>query len=197
MQFRKPYKDAIRAGSVTRSFRLWQKPRARAGGRYNLHPEGAIEVTSIRTRKLRSIRSRDLAMTGLDSPDALRRELDCSDPNATVYQVDFHYLGPELVKQPDRALLSESELDELHRKLAAMDARSQAPWTEALLLQIHLQPATRAGDLAPVFGWPLARYKAQVRKLKALGLTVSLETGYRLSARGQQVLGESADVAST
>jgi hypothetical protein len=52
--------------------------------------------------------------------DALRRELGCTDPNATVYQVDFHYLGPGLVKQPDRSLLTESELEALRAKLAAV-----------------------------------------------------------------------------
>jgi predicted transcriptional regulator len=32
------------------------------------------------------------------------------------------------------------------------------------------------------------RFKANVRKLKALGLTESLEVGYRLSPRGEAVL---------
>ena len=34
----------------------------------------------------------------------------------------------------------------------------------------------------------LKKIEAGVRKLKALGLTISLEVGYRLSAKGDQVL---------
>lgn len=43
-------------------------------------------------------------------------------------------------------------------------------------------------DLAPEVGQDLARFKLNVRKLKSLGLTISLETGYRLSPRGEYYL---------
>ena len=36
-------------------------------------------------------------------------------------------------------------------------------------------------------GWETPVFKANVRKLKALGLTQSLETGYRLTDLGEQV----------
>ncbi|WP_179221744.1 hypothetical protein [Inquilinus limosus] len=49
-------------------------------------------------------------------------------------------------------------------------------------------PATRAPDLAARFGRDTASFKADVRKLKALGLTESLEVGYRLSPRGRALL---------
>ena len=47
MQFTKEFKAGIRAGAVTRSYRVWKKPQAKVGGRYNLHPDGVIEVTGI------------------------------------------------------------------------------------------------------------------------------------------------------
>jgi hypothetical protein len=41
-----------------------------------------------------------------------------------------------------------------------------------------------------LFGhWSPVLFKADVRKLKELGLTESLEVGYRLSPRGRAVLG--------
>ena len=43
----------------------------------------------------------------------------------------------------------------------------------------------RAGDLAAELGPGALAFKADVRKLKALGLTESLEIGYRLSPRGR------------
>ena len=48
--------------------------------------------------------------------------------------------------------------------------------------------AVRAADLAASLGRDTAPFKLDVRKLKALGLTISLEVGYRLSARGEAVL---------
>lgn len=52
------------------------------------------------------------------------------------------------------------------------------------------QPATRAADLAAGFGRETAPFKLDVRKLKHLGLTESLEVGYRLSPRGEAHLSE-------
>ncbi len=49
-------------------------------------------------------------------------------------------------------------------------------------------PGVAARHLAPEVGQPLADFKVNVRKLKALGLTLSLETGYELSELGQSYL---------
>jgi len=49
-------------------------------------------------------------------------------------------------------------------------------------------PGRRAGDLAQMLGRDTRTFKLDVRKLKALGLTISLETGYRLSPRGEAFL---------
>jgi hypothetical protein len=53
---------------------------------------------------------------------------------------------------------------------------------------IDARPGVRAGDLADSFGMERLAFKADVRKLKALGLTESLEVGYRLSPRGAAYL---------
>ena len=48
--------------------------------------------------------------------------------------------------------------------------------------------SVRAPDLAERVGRETPRFKADVRRLKALGLTESLEVGYRLSPRGRALL---------
>ena len=54
-----------------------------------------------------------------------------------------------------------------------------------MLRLIGDRPGVRAGDLAAELGRERLAFKADVRKLKALGLTESLEIGYRLSPRGR------------
>ena len=49
-------------------------------------------------------------------------------------------------------------------------------------------PATLAADIAHSIGREKLPFKADVRKLKELGLTESLEVGYRLSPRGRAYL---------
>jgi hypothetical protein len=46
----------------------------------------------------------------------------------------------------------------------------------------------RARDLRVRVGQEKMAFKVNMRKLKALGLTESLEIGYRLSPRGQNLL---------
>jgi hypothetical protein len=47
---------------------------------------------------------------------------------------------------------------------------------------------TRAADLAASFGRETQPFKLDVRKLENLGLTLSLDVGYRLSPRGEASL---------
>ena len=70
--------------------------------------------------------------------------------------------------------------------MARLDATSRrGPWTERVLELIAVRPAVRAGDLADELGLERLPFKTDVRKLKALGLTESLEVGYRISPRGR------------
>ena len=82
-----------------------------------------------------------------------------------------------------------------------MDSRSTTgPWTRRVLALIAGQAGVRAEILARRVGMEKLALKANVRKLKALGLTISLGTGYRLSPRGEVVLAASrasADAAAS
>ena len=64
----------------------------------------------------------------------------------------------------------------------------ERPWTRQALALIAANPARRAGDLAPQLRMELLDFKTRIRRLKALGLTESLEVGYRLSPRGRALL---------
>jgi hypothetical protein len=57
-----------------------------------------------------------------------------------------------------------------------------------VLRLIEENPGVVARLLAPETGMPLPDFKLNVRKLKALGLTISLERGYELSELGQSYL---------
>jgi hypothetical protein len=76
----------------------------------------------------------------------------------------------------------------LDAKLARMDRAADAPWTIQTLTQIRDSPGVVSTELAADVGQPRQYYKIRVRRLKALGLTESLEVGYRLSARGAAYL---------
>jgi hypothetical protein len=55
---------------------------------------------------------------------------------------------------------------------------------------IRDHPGLRAGDLCRLVDQDRDRFKPNVRKLKNIGLTESLEVGYRLSPRGRAYLND-------
>ena len=88
-----------------------------------------------------------------------------------------------------RRELSDGELAGLRARLDRLDrAAGDGPWTVATLRLIGDRPGVRAADLAAAVGRERQPFKTDVRKLKNLGLTESLEVGYRLSPRGQAYL---------
>ena len=69
-----------------------------------------------------------------------------------------------------------------------MDRAAEQPWTHSTLRQIQRLPGVVSTELAAEAGKERRAYKLRVRRLKALGLTESLERGYRLSPRGEAYL---------
>ena len=88
--------------------------------------------------------------------------------------------------------LSDEERARLLRRLRRLDqAARHGPWTRATLASIDRRPATRAAELAEELGRETLPFKRDVRKLKELGLTESLDSGYRLSPRARALIGRS------
>ena len=107
-----------------------------------------------------------------------------------TYRIGLHLAGPDpRVELRARAELGDDELAQVRARLARLDAASaRGPWTREVLELIAERPTVRAADLAPLLGRERLPFKRDVRKLKELGLTESLEVGYRLSPRGRAVL---------
>lgn len=127
---------------------------------------------------------------GYASVEALMRDLK-GPQDAAIYRLSLR----RSAQSDPRAVLAEAsalgpgEVDELRGKLARLDRAHGAAWTLATLRTIQAQPGRRAGDLAPELGWDeLREFKLHVRKLKNLGLTLSLPVGYELSPRGVALL---------
>jgi hypothetical protein len=125
---------------------------------------------------------------GYASVEALRNELDRRS-EGDVYRIRLHRVSddPRIALRHD-VDLDAAQIDAISVRLARLDAARDTPWTRMVLDLIRAHPATRAPDLAASLGRETKSFKADVRKLKALGLTESLVVGYRLSPRGEAFL---------
>jgi hypothetical protein len=184
MLFRQRFLDGIRDGTITLAFRRWRRPSVRAGGTL-LTPIGQLAIASVDEVAITRISDADARRAGYESLDALLAELQSRD-EGTVYRIALGPLRPDpRVALRSAATLSDRERDEIDKRLQRLDDRAaDGPWTARTLDLIRTHPGVRAGDLCRLLGQEKMPFKANVRKLKALGLTESLEIGYRLSPRG-------------
>lgn len=188
MLFRQDALDGIREGRITLAFRRWRRPTVRTGGTLML-PIGQLRIVQVRQIAEGDITDEDATRAGYVSRQALQEEL-AGRTEGTLYRIELGALGPDpRVALRMRGSLSGEELASLSVKLAKLDASAPGgPWTRRVLELIRDNPAVRAGDLCRAVGMERLPFKANVRKLKALGLTESLEVGYRLSPRGESLL---------
>ena len=82
---------------------------------------------------------------------------------------------------------SQEEWHDLAARFERWD-RTKPGYFPSILQAIGTGPGTPAAELAQAAGAEKLKFKQDVRKLKELGLTESLEIGYRLSPRGEAVL---------
>jgi hypothetical protein len=191
MLFAGPDRDGVADGKITVAYRRWAEPRVVEGRIYRTNA-GRIEIDSIRevNPELIADTDADVALADRQNAKDVRRRLR-GDDSMPTFLIRFH-----LVDEPDpreqlaaQSDLTEADLDDLRSRLAAFDNSSHhGPWTTETLRLIQTSPATRAGDLAASVGRQTAPFKLDVRKLKNLGLTYSLEVGYRLTPRGAAYL---------
>ncbi len=190
MLFKQRFWEGLADGSITLTFRRWTRPQVRAGGRY-VTPAGVLEVEDVGEIEPADITDDDARRAGFADRAELVGQL--RGPEAGhLFRIAFHHAGedPRVALRED-AGLAPAEVDGLAARLDRLDrASSHGPWTRATLELIASHPERRAGDLAAMVGREIQPFKTDVRKLKALGLTESLEVGYRLSPRGEALLAQ-------
>ena len=190
MLFALRFAEPIARGEVDLTFRRWKRAQVRPGRPYRT-PVGRLQVDEVDVVSPRDLRDADARRAGFDSVEAMLAEADKhAAPDAELYRIRFHPLDePDPRSELAASVPDDDDLAAIRRRLDAMDARSaHGPWAWATLAAIAERPAVRAPDLAASFGRETAPFKADVRRLKALGLTHSLPVGYELSPRGRAVL---------
>ena len=188
MLFRKEVLDRIEHGKITLAFRKWNRPSVKQGG-FLKTAVGLLSIDSVEVVKEDEITEAEAIEAGYDSVDKVLEKLS-ERPEGEIFRIRFRVAGPDpRIDLRQRRELTAHEWQDVERRLKRLDKASRAgPWTTKVLELIGINAGVRAGDLAPRVDQEKEKFKQNVRKLKNLGLTESLETGYRLSPRGRVVL---------
>ena len=96
MEFSKELRDDVIAGYLTVSFRLWRRPKVKAGGRYPVGPVH-IEVDSIELIPFSAITEADVRRAGEPDRETLRSRAAHAGPiddDTPLYRIEFHVVRP-------------------------------------------------------------------------------------------------------
>lgn len=188
--FRREDRERVANGEITVSYRLWRTAKVKAGKSYRT-PLGTIAIDDVQVIPAAMIARRDVRLAGCKSIAEIRdlagdhTKTNVAD-DTLLHRVQFRFLGDVA---PAPAATRVLDLEELAMRLAKMDKRSpRGAWTRAVLQSIDAQPKVPARILCDQLDWERLDFKAHVRKLKALGLTISHEVGYELSDTGRRYL---------
>jgi hypothetical protein len=174
-------------GRVSCTYRRWEVVRPKVGSRFTTSA-GVVEVTSITPADEQQLAERDAAEAGFGSVADLIKWCRAKG-NGDLYRIGIALAGPDPRIELRRTNnLQAADVAALNAKLDRMDRAAEEPWTRSTLRQISRLPGVVSTELAAEVGQERRAYKLRVRRLKALGLTESLERGYRLSPRGEAYL---------
>jgi hypothetical protein len=92
VEFSRELRDDVISGDITVSFRLWRRPKVRAGGRYPVGP-AHIEVDSVELVPFAAITPADVRRSGEKDRESLRQRAAHAGPvtdDTLLYRVEFH-----------------------------------------------------------------------------------------------------------
>jgi hypothetical protein len=179
--------EGIADGSVTLVLRRWDAARVKPGGTQRTSA-GTIRINEVSEYPADyRVTDEQARRAGYPDADAAMTQLDRRG-SGSIYAIAVSYLAPDerpALAADDR--LTGEDFTAITERLDRWDSRGR-PWTRQTLALIAANEAVRAPDLAARMGFDTAHFKRNVRKLKGLGLTISLDVGYRLSPRGKAFL---------
>ena len=179
--------DQIVAGDVDLIFRRWTRPTVKTGGTLRT-AAGMLQIVRVTPVAIDDMTEDDARRAGVGLEEL--HSFLLAKEKGEVYRVELGGVVPDprvALREDDR--LSAGDVEELRSRLERLDRGSRTgPWTRSYLQLIAEHPHVRAQDLADGLGLERDVFKNDVRKLKALGLTISHSPGYELSPRGRALL---------
>src|SRR5207344_1818774 len=112
------------------TFRSWDKPHVRPGGRYRCHPIGVLEVDSVTKTRLADITAEDATLAGFATRDELMTFVrsgprgDSLTDDSELFRIELHHGGDgDRVEAALNDQLTDEDVAVLVTKLARLDGK--------------------------------------------------------------------------
>ena len=97
MQFSPDLRDAVLDGSITLTYRLWQRSQVKVGGQYRVGP-GTIEVDDMDLVPFGTVTPADVRRCGERDRETMRARTAHAGPvtdDTLVYRIEFHLVDEQ------------------------------------------------------------------------------------------------------
>ena len=176
--------EGIRQGKISLAYRKWKTAAVKSGSELRT-AVGVLHIHKVDKIQADQINDHDARQAGYKDAVTLLTELDKRDGQLFRIRLSYQSEDPRIALRTNDELPPE-EMEKVFQRLKSMDRKT--PWTAKVLQTIAGHPEVRAADIAHMTGFEKEWLKIHIRRLKDLGLTESLDTGYRISPRGKIVL---------
>ncbi|MEP7455869.1 ASCH domain-containing protein [Phyllobacterium sp. SB3] len=189
MLFKARILDGIARAEIDLAFRRWSSPAVKEGTLLRTSV-GAIVIGKVTPIEIDGLTAEEAKRAGFKDVTALVNDLRTGEER-TVFRIELAGVEPDDRIGRQNQELTKAEAADLVALLARWDKNAPtAHYYMRILRLICERPGIAAIDLATSLGVEKLKFKRDVRKLKELGLTISLDIGYRLSPKGERVLEE-------
>jgi hypothetical protein len=188
MLFKQKHLEGIKEGNISLAFRKWKKLQVNAGSLVKTSV-GVIRIISTEKIDIAAITDADAQKAGFLSAQSLIQLLE-GQKEGEIYRIEVAFDSENPAAEPGAEVtMDEEELQTLKDALDNLDKYSKiGKWTTKTLVAIQENPRMKAADLAIKAKKEKEWLKLNIRKLKALGLTISHEPGYTLTPKGEAYL---------
>lgn len=179
MLFKERFWAGLRDGSLTVAYRRWKRPSVKAEGTL-VSPGGLLAIESVEAIDETEVDDDAARRAGYEGRNELFANIR---GDSQLYRIRFRRIGDDpRVQLRQRSEMTAEEQDAIARMF------DRNAWAAPYLRLIEESPGIVSTELARRAGVDRLVFKQRVRRLKALGLTESLEIGYRISPRGRAAL---------
>jgi len=181
--------EGIAGGGISLVLRRWDVARAKPGGTQRTMA-GTIRIDAVAEHP-HDYRVTEGQARAAGYPDAATAQAELERRQAKhTYLISVSFLAPTSARRWPRTTHWPPLTSPRSRPAsnASTPPSESGPWTRRYLRLVADNEAVRAPNLAAGEGLDVPRFKRRVRRLKELGLTISLGVGYRLSPRGRAFL---------
>lgn len=190
MLFKKKFLALLEEGRIHIAFRKWTRPSVSQSGTL-LTPVGQLRIIALKKIAYSQISDEQISQAGYENRKELDTELAFKN-SGDIYLIRFERAGadPRIALRKNTTILDD-EMTQILEKLKRLDERGTIKnWTQRILEIVDIEPGKYAIEYATKLGYEKEWFKLNIRKLKNLGLTVSLKNGYEISPRGRSILKE-------